>query len=103
MRTLLTKKAVACIVVTASLVSYPILSSVAIKMPAQSVVKATQSVETIRQSDNPVLARNTAKKTESTATKSPAKVQDKKNIGRCWKRLMDMVREVRHTQTNKKK
>ncbi|WP_041952238.1 hypothetical protein [Spirosoma spitsbergense] len=106
MRTLLTKKAAACIVVTASLIAYPILSSVAVKMPTQSVAKTTQLVEPIKQqSENPTLARNTAKKTESSSTESPAKeqqVQDKKAIGRCWKRLMNMVREVRHAQTNKK-
>jgi hypothetical protein len=105
MRTLLTKKAAACLMVTVSLVSYPILSSVALKMPTQSVVKTTQPVGPIKQSENPVMARNTAKKTESQATESPAKEQksqDKKAIGRCWKRLMNTVREIRHAQTNKK-
>jgi hypothetical protein len=105
MRTLLTKKAVACLVVTASLVSYPILSSVALKMPTQSIVKTAQLAEPIKQSENRALAHNTAKKTESPSTESPAKeqkAQDKKAIGRCWKRLMNMVREVRHAQTNKK-
>ncbi|WP_018618034.1 hypothetical protein [Spirosoma luteum] len=103
MRTLLTKKA-ACLVVTASLVFYPILSSVALKMPTQSVVKTTQPAGPIKQNENPAMARNTAKKTESPVTESPAKekVQDKKAIGRCWKRLMNTVREIRHAQANKR-
>ena len=99
------KKAVACLVVTASLTSCPMLSSIAIQLPTQSVVKTAQSVEPVKQNENPTLARNTAKKTEPAATESPAKeqkAQDKKAIGRCWKRLMNMVREVRHAQTNKK-
>ena len=99
------KKAVACLVVTASLISYPLLSSVAIEIPTQSVIKTAQLTEPIKQSENPTLARNTAKKTESSSPQSPAKeqkAQDKKTIGRCWKRLMNMVREVRHAQTSKK-
>lgn len=101
----MTKKAAACILVTASLVACPILSSVAVEMPTQSVVKTVQSVEPVKHSETPTLARNTTKKTESPVTESSAKepkVQDKKAIGRCWERLMNMAREVRHAQASKK-
>lgn len=105
MRTLLTKKVAACLVITASLVSYPILSSVALKLPPQSVVHTAQSSGPIKQRENPAVARNAAKKTETSAPESAAKeqkVQDKKAIGRCWKRLMNTVREIRHAQTRKR-
>ena len=74
-------------------------------MPAQSVVKATQPVESIKKNENPTLARNTAKKPEPAATESTTKVQkvqDKKAIGRCWQRLMNVAREIKHAHLSKK-
>ncbi|GAB3503391.1 hypothetical protein GCM10027341_32430 [Spirosoma knui] len=54
---------------------------------------------------NPTLARNTTK-VEAIAkpeTAKPAVEQDKKAIGRYWKRLMNMVREINHAHRNKSK
>ncbi|GAB3555489.1 hypothetical protein [Spirosoma fluminis] len=54
---------------------------------------------------NPTLARNSTK-VEATAkpeAAKPAVEQDKKAIGRCWKRLMNMVREVNHAHRNRSK
>ncbi len=57
--------------------------------------------ETNSPTKNSVLVRNTTAKTEpgpkTTTTTAPAqKSEDKKTIGRCWQRLMNMVREANH-------
>ncbi|WP_461115601.1 hypothetical protein [Spirosoma jeollabukense] len=54
---------------------------------------------------NPALARNTTAKPEPVvvATSATPKTQDKKTISRCWKRLMNMVREINHAHTSKTK
>ncbi|GAB2528652.1 hypothetical protein [Spirosoma aerophilum] len=49
-----------------------------------------------------VLVRNSPTKPEPTAatTASKAKnVEEKKTISRCWKRLMNMAREIRHAHS----
>jgi hypothetical protein len=55
-----------------------------------------------------VLVRNTTAKADprtstTTTTSTASKNTDKKTIGRCWSRLMNMVREVREAHHNKKK
>ncbi|MVM35110.1 hypothetical protein GO755_34105 [Spirosoma sp. HMF4905] len=103
MRTLLMKKA-AGYLATASLVTCPFVSSITVAMPLQTAftTTSTSSKESFKPASNPVLVRNTTAKPENPATTAPAKVQDKKTIGRCWKRLMTMVREVSHAHHTKK-
>lgn len=53
---------------------------------------------------NSVLVRNTATTEpgpKTTTTASTPKNENKQTIGRCWKRLMNMVREVNHAHRNK--
>ena len=51
---------------------------------------------------NTVLVRNTTPKTEPGVATAPAqKNQEKKTISRCWKRLMNMAREVSHAHRTK--
>ena len=105
MRTLLMKKA-AGYIATASLVASPFLSSAATTAPAQTVFTTihTTSTRPVRQNEDPALARNTSVKTDISAVKSTTKeqkVEDKKAIGRCWKRLMNMAREIRQAHRNK--
>lgn len=56
---------------------------------------------------SPVLVRNTPTKEETPPVDATApketKTHDKKTISRCWKRLMDMVREANHTHKQSKK
>ncbi|QMW01644.1 hypothetical protein [Spirosoma foliorum] len=103
MRTILMKKA-AGYVATASLVACPFVASVTVAMPSQAAFTTTSifSKEPVKTTNDPVLARNTTAKPETPATTAPAKEQDKKTIGRCWKRLMTMVREVSHAHKAKK-
>ena len=107
MRTLLMKKA-AGYVATASLVACPFISSVTVAMPTQSgyTTTATTNVESVKLTKTSVLARNTVANPEVTPTtangKEP-KQQDKKAIGRCWKRLMTMVREVSYAHHKNRK
>ncbi|MFD2572621.1 hypothetical protein ACFSUS_18420 [Spirosoma soli] len=71
-----------------------------------------RSKEITKSAKAPVLARNTAPKTlidpvpaakTETAKPQPQATHDKKAIGRCWKRLMNMVREVNHAQRSRTK
>lgn len=103
MRTLLMKKA-AGYLATASLVACPFVSSVTTAMPSQTALTTTVSSLLISNKlvGNPVLVRSATEKPEAPTTTSPAKVQDKKTIGRCWKRLMNMAREVTHAHSTKK-
>lgn len=96
-------KKVAGYVATASLVACPFVTSVTVAMPSQVafITTSTSSKEPLKADSNPVLARNTTAKPETPATTAPAKEQDKKTIGRCWKRLMTMVREVSHAHKAK--
>ncbi|SOD88767.1 hypothetical protein [Spirosoma fluviale] len=51
-----------------------------------------------------VLVRNVPNKAEPVApATAPKKTEEKKTISRCWKRLMNMAREIRHAHTNSKK
>jgi hypothetical protein len=59
------------------------------------------------QATGPVLARNVAPKTEASATPTATKAtppvnknakHDPKAVGRCWNRLMEMIREARQTR-----
>jgi hypothetical protein len=104
MRTLLMKKA-AGYVATVSLVVCPFVSSITIAMPLQTAFTTTLSSSaksSTKSLGDPVLARNSTPKSDSPTTAAPAKVEDKKTIGRCWKRLMTMVREVRSAHPTKK-
>lgn len=91
------------------------VSSTTLAMPLQSALLTTSKpanetvlntkAETGGLRKNTVLVRNTAAKSEpaptSTSTKTVVKNQDKKAVSRCWKRLMNMVREIRHAQSTK--
>ena len=115
MRTSWTKKVTGYVAI-ASLVIGPFVSPVSHARPLQGVLTATPKsatesgvkagAEPGKLTKNPVLARNTAVKPEPNSTAVPAKEQkthDKKTIGRCWKRLMNMVREVNHAHRKKAK
>ncbi|WP_338873145.1 hypothetical protein WBJ53_29790 [Spirosoma sp. SC4-14] len=97
---------VAAYVAIVSMLALPSFSASIYAMPMQGTVIARSDADTHAKSDteNPTnssaLAKNTVSKPE-TATPAPTagkdqKTQDKKTIGRCWKRLMKMVREVNH-------
>ena len=96
------------------LISGLFVSSITLAMPLQSAVLTASKpanetilntkVETGTLKKNAVLARNTTAKSEPapTSTKTTAtKNQDTKTVSRCWKRLMNMVREIRHAQSTK--
>lgn len=88
------------------LIVAPFVLSTTLAMPAQgSVIKNPKPASETRVASGnneskavkgPVLARNTPAKTETALPKEPQKVQSKQTIGRCWKRLMENLREVRH-------
>jgi hypothetical protein len=103
MRTLLMKKA-ASYLATASLVACPFVSSVTAAMPSQLAFMTTSSsaIRADKPVGNPVLVRSASDKPDAPTTTSSAKVQDKKAISRCWKRLMNMAREVTHAHHTKK-
>ena len=93
-------------VATASLIACPFVSSVAAPMPLQSAYPTTSTTnsESVKLAKNHVLVRNTTASTTPAPTagtvKGP-KQQDKKTIGRCWKRLMTMAREMRKAHHTK--
>ena len=69
--------------------------------PAKATVLQTKT-ETSGTTKNAVLVRNTTAKTEPAAKTAPArKSQDKQAVSRCWKRLMNMVREISHARRAK--
>lgn len=97
----------------ALLLTYPLVSSETDAMPARNastmsgivapapVTRAQTRPALLDKS--PVLARNSSAKAEPAVTTAAVKEQktdDKKAIGRCWKRLMNMAREIRHAHTN---
>ena len=93
------------------IVSCLLVSSLTMGTPAQTVpasptrsVSATQPYkQTGNTGNNQVLVRNTTDRTEPvTAPVAAQKTQDKKAMGRCWKRLMQMIRDVNHAQSTKK-
>ena len=107
MRTLLMKKA-AGYVATASLLVCSFVSSVTMAISTQSGTHSTALTPTptsasVHLAKNPVLARNTPAPVDTNPTVATAKVQkqDKKTMSRCWKRLMNMVREVHHAHVKK--
>ena len=107
MRTLLMKKA-AGYVATVSLVACPFISSVTVAMPTQSgyITTTTTNAESVKVIKTSVLARNTTASSDVTPTTTNGKEhkqQDKKAIGRCWKRLMTMVREVSYAHHKNRK
>ncbi|WP_080236708.1 hypothetical protein [Spirosoma rigui] len=79
--------------------------------PDQSVPKEKTSTysptksETDKPAKSTVLVRNTSAKTGTTASTAAVKTEapaEKKTISRCWKRLMNMAREIRHAHTRAK-
>lgn len=71
----------------------------------QPMLSSALSKETRKPTDNPVLARHATARPETTSgtTQTETKREDKKTIGRCWNRLMNMVREVSHAHKSTKK
>jgi hypothetical protein len=70
-----------------------------------SETPSSAKTDAVKLNKTVVLAKNSNTKTASVAPATTAKPQasaEKKTIGRCWKRLMTMVREVRHAHTNNK-
>ncbi|UFH54964.1 hypothetical protein [Spirosoma sp. KNUC1025] len=96
-----------------SILTTSLFVSTTIAMPTQGSLPAASKTDKITavqikteansSSKTSVLARNTTTKTEAVATTvAPAKkTQDKKTISRCWKRLMNMAREVSHAHRSK--
>jgi hypothetical protein len=95
-------------VATASLVACPFVSSVTVAMPTLGsyITTATTNIEPVKLTKTPVLARNTTASsdiTPATANGKEQKQHDKKAMGRCWKRLMTMVREVAYAHHKNRK
>lgn len=90
-----------------------LLPAPAYPRPTQGGVVVSTDVGTRTKSDAekavkaPVLARNTINKSENAPPTPTAetvqKTQDKKTISRCWKRLMNMARELNHAHKTKNK
>lgn len=107
MRTRLMKQTTGGLVAVA-LVSCPYIVSVTVAGPLQTTLTTTAStrLETNKSGSNsPAFARHTTSKGTETPVASPPKVakkEDKKAIGRCWNRLMAMVREARQAHHSQK-
>ncbi|GAB3985709.1 hypothetical protein GCM10028807_01550 [Spirosoma daeguense] len=84
----------------ASLVTATLMVSVTTSVQAGDVTSVNTHVDGRKSVDSSVTTRNTAAKTEATTAPKTPQQHDKKTIGRCWKRLMTMVREVSHAQRN---
>ncbi|WP_461071280.1 hypothetical protein [Spirosoma horti] len=100
----------------ASLLICPLISSEVSAMPARDAFTTTSLLTKVPLIDTQtrpvnldktaVLVRNAPAKPEpavTTAVAKDKKVEDKKTIGRCWKRLMNMAREIRHAHTSTNK
>ena len=104
MKIRLMTKVTGCLVAVA-LVTCLFNVSVTVASPLQTAQSATTSVrtETKLVSNTPTFARHSSYKAIETpvapSTKD-AKKHDKKAIGRCWNRLMVMVREARQAHRN---
>lgn len=96
----------------AFLLTCPLFSSETTAMPARNVATipfivgsapvTTAQTRPVSLDKTPVLAKNSSK-AEPAVTAAVVKEQktdDKKAIGRCWKRLMNMAREIRHAHSN---
>lgn len=71
---------------------------------APSADPGSRSKEAGRSAKAPVLARNTSPASPDKgqiAAKKNQRPEVKSTIGRCWKRLMDNIREVRHAHHKK--
>ncbi|WP_052731269.1 hypothetical protein [Spirosoma radiotolerans] len=114
MRINLRRTATGCFAI-ASLLTSPLISSEISAMPARDAFTITSSTKAplidtqarpVNLEKTPVLVKNTPVKPEPAGATSAAKekkVEDKKTIGRCWKRLMNMAREIRNAHTNTSK
>ena len=94
--------------VAVTLVFCSFTASAAIAGPRQTTSPTTASAhaDVIKSADNhPVLARAGSPKgseTPGTSSTKNVKKQNKKTIGRCWNRLMAMVREARQAHHSRK-
>ena len=98
------------ILTVALLIACPLLNSSTGAMSVRQAVLKTPATHTdpgtmrrANQSKTAVLVRNTsneatakADKTDATPAVKTERLQDKKAAGRCWKRLMNSFREIRH-------
>lgn len=106
------KKATACMAIT-SLAASLFVSSVTLAMPTQggltASAKSASETDFRARADSDKLTRSSMssrpapEKPETAATGKSAKTEDKKTISRCWKRLMNMVREVNHAHKSRTK
>jgi len=107
---------VTAFVAIASLAACPFVSTVTCAMPLQGTPSSASKTpaesdfrdrpESDKLTRNTTLARNTTTKTETipgTGSVKEQKTDDKKTIGRCWKRLMNMAREINHAHQSKSK
>ena len=111
MRTNLRKTATGYFTI-AFLLTCPLVSSEITAMPARNTatMRFSDATAPIRHAQTrpvslektPVLAKNSSKAEPAvtTAVVKEQKTDDKKAIGRCWKRLMNMAREIRHAHKN---
>ena len=85
-----------------TLLATPVRAGIDTQVPAAKNSVATSLAYKPAGSDNTsaLLARNTPAKSEAAAA---AKTHDKKAIGRCWSRIMTMVREINLAHRNRSK
>ncbi|GAB3573200.1 hypothetical protein GCM10027578_33890 [Spirosoma luteolum] len=90
-----------------TLLATPVRAGIDTQVPAAKNSVATSLAYKPAGSDNKsaLLARNTPAKSEATtaAPAAAAKTHDKKAIGRCWSRIMTMVREINLAHRNRSK
>ncbi len=97
------------ILTVALLIACLLLNSRTDAMSIRQVIMKTQPASAnsdVRQSNQnktTVLVRNTgheakADRTDAAPAVKPERLEDKKTVGRCWKRLMKNLREIRHAQ-----
>ncbi|MFD2932726.1 hypothetical protein [Spirosoma flavum] len=111
MRTTLIKTATGCLAIV-SLIACPFILSDTIAMSSRDAFSTTSTfvkdptshaqARPVTFEKNHILARNSSAKVESVSTATAPKVNkeaEKKTISRCWKRLMNMAREIRHAHT----
>ncbi len=115
MRTILFKTTTGYLAI-ASLIACPLLSSETMAMSSRNAFTTTTTfakeptvrtqVHPINVDKNPGVARTSSVKPESVATTTDPKekkIAEKKTISRCWSRLMNMAREIRHAHTSTSK
>ncbi len=115
MRTILIKTTTGYLAI-AALVACPFVSSETSAMSSRDAFTITSTlakgptvrtqVHPLNVDKNPGVARISPVKTEAVATTTAPKekkIEEKKTISRCWKRLMNMAREIRYAHRKSSK